>query len=286
MQVIHLADMMERKISILINLIFFSGILLYSCKKSETTPAFYVVREISYGSDTMNKMDLYLCENYNGTTPLVIIIHGGGWVTGDKSSLVSFAEGFAGNGIITASINYRYPNDSSRVHYKEVLDDIGAAASKLLNLADEYHFRKTGFSIFGHSSGGHLSLLYAYRNNNSLLVQNVIAYDPVTDLTDTALESVQGMKDLIRTVVGDSSIEAYRDASPFYLAGSGSVTTLCFHGTRDEIFPYQQSVKLIRKLDSLHIPCKLIPLENSPHFSNGDFPFVLSETTAFIKQMN
>ncbi len=276
---------MERKINILIHLLFISGILLFSCKKAETTIAFSVVREISYGPDIRNKMDIYFCENHNKNTPLVIIIHGGGWVTGDKSSLVSFAESFTKNGIITVNINYRYPSNYKSVHYKEVMEDIGAATSKLLNLADEYHFRKAGFSIFGHSSGGHLSLLYAYRNNKSMLVKKVIAYDPVTDLTDTTLASVQGMEGLIQVVVGDSSINAYRDASPFYRADSASIPTLCFHGTLDEIFPYQQSVKLIQKLDSLDIPCKLILLENSSHLNNNDSSLVISETTAFIKEL-
>ncbi len=269
--------------SIIISLLIFSGTIQLSCKKSETKITFSVVREISYGPDTMNKMDLYLCENYNEKTPLVIIIHGGGWVTGDKSSSVSFAEGFAKNGILAANINYRYPNDYTGVHFKEVMNDIGAVTSKLSYLADEYHFRNTGFNMFGHSSGGHLSLLFAYRNNNSMILQKVIAYDPVTDLTDTALVNDQGMEEVIRTLVGDSSINAYRDASPFYKADSTSIPTLCFHGTLDEIFPYQQSVKLIQKLDSFHIPCKLILLENSSHFNSNDFSLVVSETTAFLK---
>jgi len=257
---------------------------LSSCKKPVTTHTFSIVRDISYGPDTANKLDLFLPDDRDENTPLVVVIHGGGWVTGTKQSSESFADSFAGNGIVSANINYRYPDDYTGIHYMEVLDDISAAVRWLSDTSVACHFRKSGFCLFGHSSGAHLSLLYACRNNQEGLVGKAIAYDPVTDFTDRSLDSSPGMTALIRRVVGDSDETAYKDASPLYHLNSSSVPVLCFHGTRDEVFPYRQSVRLIQLLDSLGVPCSLVLLQNSPHLDNRDFHRVMEEAVGFVKQ--
>jgi acetyl esterase/lipase len=272
------------KTSLLLSLLLLSGIILLSCKKHVQTHTFHIVRDISYGPDTANKLDLFLPDNRDENAPLVIVIHGGGWVTGSKHNAGSFAESFARSGIVAANINYRYPDDYTGIHFKEVLDDIGAAARFLSDSSTVYHLRKSGFCLFGHSSGAHLSLLYAYRNNQAGLIGKAIAYDPVTDFTDRSPDSSPGMAALIRRVVGDSSEHAYKDASPLYHLNSSSVPALCLHGTRDDVFPYRQSVRLIRVLDSLNIPCGLVLLQNSPHLNNQDFQRVMAESVAFIKR--
>jgi acetyl esterase/lipase len=273
-----------KKFSLWSGIMLFSAILLISCKKYTTGESFSVIHDISYGPDTSNKLDLYLPYDRGDSTPLVIMIHGGGWVTGDKNSLCNFAEDFARNGIAGASLNYRYPDNYKGIHYEQMLEDISMAVHYLSDSSARYHLRKTGFTILGHSSGGHLSLLYAYRNNQDRRIKKAIGYDPVCDLTDTALASFPGMSGLILVIVGSSSVSSYMDASPYYKADSTSVPTLCFHGTKDEIFPYHQSVRLIEKLDSVHVHGELILLQNSPHLSNDDYPQVLSESIRFIRE--
>lgn len=56
-----------------------------STKKIATNFTEEKIMDVAYGSFPSNKMDVYLPTNRNAQTPFVILIHGGGWVLGDKN---------------------------------------------------------------------------------------------------------------------------------------------------------------------------------------------------------
>jgi acetyl esterase/lipase len=96
-------------------------------------------------------------------SPLVVVIHGGGWIEGDKSSFASDTHGVPGNivefarlGFAAATINYRL---SKEAPYPAALEDCRAAIRWLREHATEYQLDATQVGVYGNSAGGHLALL-------------------------------------------------------------------------------------------------------------------------------
>ena len=63
--------------------------------------------DIRYGVHERNVMDVWLAQS-DAPTPCVMIIHGGGWVQGDKRAALGGLQHFLNAGLSVASINYRY----------------------------------------------------------------------------------------------------------------------------------------------------------------------------------
>ncbi|MBC7874562.1 MAG: alpha/beta hydrolase fold domain-containing protein, partial [Ferruginibacter sp.] len=86
-------------------------------------------------------------------TPLVVIVHGGGWSTGDKAELAWLLNGLKQRGFAAANINYRLTLTAAD-NYKMELDDLDSAIQFTLRLAPSYTFNGQKLYIVGHSAGG------------------------------------------------------------------------------------------------------------------------------------
>jgi len=120
---------------------------------------------LSYKSECKScVLDLALPnESHAGPSPLIVVIHGGGWIEGDKSSFASDTYGVPGNivafarlGFAAATINYRL---SKEAPYPAALADCRAAIRWLREHAAEYQLDPKQFGVYGNSAGGHLALL-------------------------------------------------------------------------------------------------------------------------------
>jgi len=104
-------------------------------------------------------------ETHPGPWPLIVVIHGGGWIEGDKSSFASDTYKVPGNivdfariGFAAATINYRLSKEAA---YPAALDDCRAAVRWLREHAAEYQLDPKRIGAYGNSAGGHLALLLA-----------------------------------------------------------------------------------------------------------------------------
>lgn len=116
------------------------------------TPAY---KDVVYASaSSAEKLDLYLPSG-NGPFPLVIMIHGGGFMMGDKSDGTGLAgvDPIVAAGIAVASINYRL---SAEAKYPAQIFDAKAAVRFLRANAAKYKLNPDKFAAFGASAGGSL----------------------------------------------------------------------------------------------------------------------------------
>jgi acetyl esterase len=151
--------------------------------------------DLSYGPHPNNKLDLWLAKSER-PTPLVVFIHGGGFVGGDKSSASGAAiQQCLAAGVSFASINYRFRTE---VPINAVLRDSARAIQFLRSKADEFHLDRARVAAFGGSAGAGTSLWLAFHDD----LANPSAEDSVlresTRLLAAASSAGQASYDILR----------------------------------------------------------------------------------------
>lgn len=117
---------------------------------------------ISYGPAERNVLDLWLGKSADGSpTPLVIHLHGGGFIMGDKSYIrrSPFVAAAVDAGVSVASINYRFLSDD--VALQDILRDCARAVQFLRANASKWNLDKRRVAAFGTSAGAGTSVWLA-----------------------------------------------------------------------------------------------------------------------------
>lgn len=219
---------------------------------------------LSYGPAPAQKLDLGLPANRTNNTLLVIVIHGGGWATGDKAELSWLLNGLKARGYAVANINYRLTLNTTD-NYKMQLDDVDSAINYTLRQSAIHTFNGQKLYITGHSAGGHLSLSYAYTRNSSGRIKAVGSLAGPTDLHNMAYYNFNIYNPILEPYLGlplfPASAEAtarYKNCSPFYQANSTVPPSIFFHGDLDFVVAPDQSSTLHTKLGTLGVDRKLV----------------------------
>jgi acetyl esterase/lipase len=157
---------------------------------SKTPPT----RTLSYGSDSLQSLDLWVPEGAR-SAPLVLFVHGGGWQRGSKDNAGSrampghmLAQGYA-----FASINYRLVPKNT---VEQQAGDVAAALAHILRRADQLGIDPSRVVLTGHSAGAHLVALVgtdesylkaaglSFADLRGVIPNDGAAYDIAAQLTD------------------------------------------------------------------------------------------------------
>lgn len=240
----------------------------------------------AYGSEERQIMDLYIPKDYTGDAGLMLFIHGGAWVAGDKDSYASVArdvcKNYGSNGIVTATINYRYL--SKDVTMEDILDDIGAALTKIKAIGEENGMNINKVILGGNSAGGHLSMLYAYGRKYTAPITPVAVADycgPTDMLDKNFLDSELGEDNIcmlmswaIGKTVTKDTIYNFEDElkaiSPLYYVDKNTVPTIINHGKKDTIVPFSNAESLKAAFDENGVTYVFNPFPNSGHGLSDD----------------
>ncbi len=127
------------------------------------------VADIAYGEHPRQKFDFWKAKS-DKPRPLVLLIHGGGWVNGDKSSYNTAAiEPFLNAGISVASLNYRFIQHAMEQNVeppvKAPLHDAARALQLIRSKAKEWNIDKTRVGATGGSAGACTSLWLAFHDD-------------------------------------------------------------------------------------------------------------------------
>lgn len=248
-------------------------------------PKSYEYRDLAYGNHERQVLDLNIPKENDGEIGLVLFIHGGAWIAGDKGSYkngvksASETYGFAG-----ASINYRYMSDD--IDFYDILDDIDAALECIKEKGAENGVNINKVLLTGDSAGGHLSLLYAYSRAQTAPITPaaVVSNSGPTDLFDenfyinNALGSPDVIADLFSNGCGQiftyaekaSAEEALKKASPVYYVNENTVPTVINHGMKDSIVPFSNAQALDTKLTEYGVTHYFNAYPNSDHDLGAD----------------
>lgn len=263
-------------------------IFTISCANTgtETEDATKMVFEnLSYGNHERNVLDLALPKNVTGDIGLVLFIHGGAWIMGDKAEYSAFVRQYAEElQVATAAINYRYISES--VHMDDILDDIDAALVKIKKTAAERGLNINKVLLTGASAGAHLSMLYAYRYKDTAPVKPaaVFSFCGPTNLyddnfyVDGALGTVEEICALMSFACGENFTTDTKDAakdaldtvSPLtYISADICPTAIC-HGEKDSIVPYSNALRILEAFEQHGVEYDFISFPNSDHDLSGD----------------
>ncbi|MBL7747860.1 MAG: alpha/beta hydrolase [Chitinophagaceae bacterium] len=222
------------------------------------------IKNISYGVNASQKLDLGLPAGRTNATQLVVIIHGGGWATGDKNELTWLLNGLKQRGFAVANINYRLTLNTPD-NYKMQIDDVDSAVHYVLRQSTVHTFNGQKLYIAGHSAGGHLALAYAYTRNTGGKIKAAGSLAGPTDLFAMSYYNFNIYNLILEPYLGmplfpasATATQRYKDCSPQYQATASSAPTIFFHGDLDPVVYIDQSTGMFAKLGTLGVDRKMI----------------------------
>lgn len=249
------------------------------------------------------KLDLYLPEKADRPTPLVIWVHGGGWVAGDKKEGGSPVNaGYIKRGYAVASINYRLSGDAI---FPAQIEDCKSAIRWLRAHAKEYNLDAAHIGVWGSSAGGHLAALLGSTGHikdfdvgehldQSSAVQAVSDYYGPTDLVqmdahalpDARLKHNAPNSPEARLVGGPIQEQPYRDraarVNPITYLTKDAPPFLIIHGDADPTVPHHQSELLNAALKQTRVPVRFHTIKGAGHGTGFGGKEIGEMTAAFF----
>lgn len=235
----------------------------------------HIEKDIAYlGANRIEKADLYLPTTSpdGAKRPGIVIIHGGGWVGGDKGAAREQNIGgtLASHGYVCLSINYRLqPKDGPRI-WPQNLHDCKTAVRWLRANAERLQLDVEHIGVIGGSAGGHLAAMVGVTGpeagldpaepygSHSCRVQAVIdLYGPMADTPNR-----------VTTLVGKSCEEApelCRQVTPLSHLDKTDPPVLILHGTADKTVPVRDSEVFADALKKAGIEHELVIVPGAPH---------------------
>ena len=122
------------------------------------------IENITYKKLNARELKLDAFINTSENNPAVILVHGGGWKSGDKSHMKPMAQYIASKGYSCFAIEYRL---SDEAQYPEGIFDIKQAIQFIKANALKFHVDTTKVAVLGTSSGAQMASLVGTTNNNS-----------------------------------------------------------------------------------------------------------------------
>lgn len=244
---------------------FFSAasvlLIATSCSKDATDAgngsiAAKTMSNVSYGTDPLQKIDIYLPANRStATTKVFILIHGGAWATGDKADadiakyIDTLKTRFPDYAIF--NLNYRLAAFPSTNVFPAQELDIKAAVEFIYGNRSSYLISDK-FVMLGASAGAHLALLQAYKYHSPVNIKAVVDFFGPTDMAD--LYNNPGDLPAATVAVlmsGTPTTNAvlYQQSSPLTFADAQSCPTIILQGELDPLVnATRQSLALKNKL--------------------------------------
>lgn len=116
------------------------------------------VENLSYGScDKWHLLDLYRPKDKEGNLPVLLNIHGGAWVYGDKKVYAPYCMYLAAQGFAVVNASYRL---APKHTFPAPLEDVGAMVEWAVDYAEEYGLDLSNLFLVGDSAGAHLATAY------------------------------------------------------------------------------------------------------------------------------
>jgi acetyl esterase/lipase len=201
----------------------------------------------------------------------VLLVHGGGWVSGGRGGVARWNEWLAARGYVVFDVDYRL---APPPRWQDAADDVAAAIAWVRANAARFGVDPRRVGLIGWSAGGHLALLTAYRAaGTDQSVTAVAAFYPITDLRTAA----EGCRPRWAEEAALSQVDAFvggpltdhpdvgRIASPLDHVDDAVPPTFLVHGTSDQLVSVGHSDALAAALHDVGADHELLRLPGANH---------------------
>jgi len=242
------------------------------------------IRDVIYHRKhgTVLTMDVFKPAKPTGLGVLWMV--SGGWFSSHQAINPAQVKPFTDRGMVVFSVVH---GSQPKFSIQEILPDIDRATRFVRHSARQYGVDPARLGISGGSAGGHLSLMQGALGKagnpaaqdpverESSKVQAVACFFPPTDFLNYERDGNNALLDPrlvpFRAAFGNKSQEAdevarvAREISPVTHATKDMPPTLIIHGDADKLVPIQQAHLMMKKLEELKVPHKLIVREGQAH---------------------
>ena len=218
------------------------------------------------------KLDLRFPAEPKGA-PVVLWIHGGGWLAGSKDNPPIAA--LTTKGYVVASMNYRY---STQAPFPAQLEDTQAAIKWLRGHQSDYGYDGKRIAAWGHSAGGTMVSLVGARQDKDLEVQAVVNFSGPTDFGLIIKDALDGGYadrldapiSMVALLLGGpvrQRLPLGLQASPVTHVTAKSAPSLLVFGARDTLVAPVQGQNLFTALKKAGATVELLALPEAGHNS-------------------
>ena len=247
-----------------------------------------------------NLLDIVLPEEPGTGRPILLQIHGGGWMIGDKREQGAPLMGYlASRGWVCFAINYRL---SPKAKFPAHIVDVKRAIRWIREHAHEYGADPHFICVTGGSAGGHLTALTA-------LSQNDPAYQPGFETADTSVSAAvpfygvydfldrakirgrQSMVDILSKHVfqcrPDDNPELWENACPITRVSADAPPFLVVQGTHDTLVFVEEAREFVRALrEKSRAPVHYLEMKGAQHafeiFHSARCQYAVRAAAAFL----
>ncbi len=216
-----------------------------------------------------HRLDLYLPEKADVRSPVILWVHGGGWITGDKAG--GPAVQFAAKGFAVASMNYRY---SQHATFPAQVHDCKAAVRWLRANAETYSLDPGHIGAWGASAGGHLVAMLGLTAGNQQLEGNLgnanqsSSVQAVVDWFGPTDFLTLGPRETRTQFLGGDAVanpDKANSASPMRFVSSTAAPFLIVHGDQDPLVDHSQSSTFAAALKQAGVESTLVTILGGKH---------------------
>lgn len=203
--------------------------------------------------------------------PLIFVVHGGSWRSGNRTDLPELPFFLATHGYRVALVSYRFfPRD----RFPAAIEDVKAAAKFLLHHRTDYGIDAKNIFFLGRSAGGQIAELVAQDFvDEEQPVRAVISFyspsDMIWGFENSKSWHVINGKETIGGYLGAQLTAAsrgvYEQASPLYRVNLKTPPHLLVHGTKDDLVAMHHTKALEAKLKQLGRPVELLEFNWATH---------------------
>ncbi|MCU0316777.1 MAG: alpha/beta hydrolase [Fimbriimonadaceae bacterium] len=260
-----------------------SALLLFSQEQTPEAPApdDGIKRNIVYSTaGTRNLMADFFPASGKDKKGLVIMIHGGAWMGGNRRDMEPLAKRMAEKGVSAVTITYRLAPSSK---WPAMIDDAKAAVRYFRTNAEKYNIDPNRVGAAGGSAGGHLALLLGFMPNDAApgtpsakvsAVFNIFGPVDMTNDFDQALVNF-----IAPQVLGKPAADAKEEIRAFspinFVTKETMVPVFTLHGDQDATVPVEQARRLDRKIKEVGGEHIMVIVAGMGHFADPNKPDVI-----------
>ncbi|WP_231603037.1 alpha/beta hydrolase [Neorhodopirellula pilleata] len=250
-------------------------------------------------ADQVNSADAATFDVTGIPRPAILLVHGGGWIAGDKWMLGAYCEDLCRLGFVILNINYRL---APQAKFPAQADDVREGLRYLTQNAERLCIDVSRIGMFGYSAGGHLSALIGVLGDEPIETVAPATTWPTDDprweqLPRVAAVCAGGPPCDFRVMPLDNETftyflngprrdfpDLYEAASPTAHASAGDPPFQIIHGETDMIVPLQTSERFAEALRTAGASVDLTVIPNQGHMVTFMHPTTRKRVLEFFQR--